>query len=212
LNPPDTIPRVHDLLRIDPAPFLAAHPTLRDAPYVVVRRSPQQDDLIPVGVRGPTRSGRWPILLPAHLILGITTPALLLTLPIPEGRALQLPALQTLVRLKDLWSALDLEWGPTGSVAFELLTGRETATLSSDLDIVLHAPQPVSHAAASSLLTLTEGLPAKLDIRVETLLGGFSLAEFVQGAEKILLRTASGESLTANPWSDGGRFELLAHS
>jgi phosphoribosyl-dephospho-CoA transferase len=86
-------------------------------------------------------------------------------------------------------------------VGFELATGKLVVTPDSDLDAVIYAAQPIDSSEARSLLESTRGLPAAVDVRVETPRAGFSLAEFVsrQGA-KILLRTPQGAVLGTNPW------------
>ncbi|MCL2770469.1 MAG: hypothetical protein FWD42_10240, partial [Solirubrobacterales bacterium] len=64
--------QTHSLLRIDcAAALLGASPppgwvteALLRAPWVVVRRAPLQDGLLPVGVRGAVRAARFAAWLP----------------------------------------------------------------------------------------------------------------------------------------------------
>ena len=191
-------PRIHDLLEIDVPRFLQgqlaptwAAQSLQRAPFVVVRRG---SGAIPVGVRGAHRSERWAASCHPSLVKRILTPEELLDLEIP-GR---MPALRALQLLKERWRRA---WGPGGSVGFELATGNLVVTPDSDLDAVIYATQPIDSSEARSLLESTRGLPAAVDVRVETPRAGFSLAEYVsrQGA-KILLRTPQGAVLGTNPW------------
>jgi phosphoribosyl-dephospho-CoA transferase len=101
------------------------------------------------------------------------------------------------------WLALTLPWGPVGSVGFEIATGRRVATEASDLDLVIRAKQRIQREEARFLLDRTLGLEAKVDVRVETPLCGFSLAEYVSASyAKILLRYPDGGRLGADPWQE----------
>jgi phosphoribosyl-dephospho-CoA transferase len=193
--------RIHDLLEIDVARFLREQATprwvtasLQRIPFVVVRRGVEMDDAIPVGVRGARRSERWAASCHPSLVRRVLTPEELLDRRIPD----RMPALRALRVLKERWRR---DWGPGGSVGFELATGEPVVTPDSDLDAVIYAAQPIDTSEARSLLESTRGLPAAVDIRVETSRVGFSLAEYVgcEGA-KLLLRTPSGAVLGTDPW------------
>jgi phosphoribosyl-dephospho-CoA transferase len=231
--------RIHDLLEIDAERFLQAHSSvsqwvaesLRQTPFVVVRRGPISDHDISVGVRGAHRNERWAggchpslvneILTPQALLSRV--PALAVTPASPAvaptaaavpsaapaetpaapalSRATAIPALRTLSLLTQRWIALDSPWGPGGSVGFELATGRHIVTPQSDLDVVIYAHERLTVNEARLLRDSTQGLPAPVDIRVETPTCGFSLAEYASRAPApILLRTASGALLGADPW------------
>jgi phosphoribosyl-dephospho-CoA transferase len=105
--------------------------------------------------------------------------------------------------MKDRWADLTLPWGPGGSVGFELASGRTVTTEASDLDLVIRARQPIPHEQARSLLDRTLGLEAKVDVRVETRVCGFSLEEYVLASSaKILLRYPDGVKLGEDPWRE----------
>ena len=94
--------------------------------------------------------------------------------------------------------------GPGGSVGFELATGQHVVTPQSDLDVVIYAHRRMAVTGPGSP-RLRAGLPAPVDIRVETPICGFSLTEYASRAPApILLRTASGELLGADPWEAQG--------
>ncbi len=203
--------RIHDLLEIAAEPFLEAHSPapdwvaehLRETPFVVVRRGrvPAEQG-IAVGVRGAQRNQRWPGACRPDLVKRILTPQTLLGLEAAELRAGALPALRSLSALRERWKSLDLPWGPGGSVGFELATGRPVVNPQSDLDVVIHAETRLTIVEAAHLLDSAQGLAAAVDIRVETPLCGFSLAEFVgRGTAPILLRFASHVALGTEPWS-----------
>jgi phosphoribosyl-dephospho-CoA transferase len=209
-------PRIHDLLAIDAVRFLQSYSSapawvatsLRQTPFVVVRRGPVSGHEIPIGVRGAVRNERWAggchpslvneILTPQTL-LGRGTTAALASAPL--SRAAGIPALRTLSLLAERWQALDSAWGPGGSVGFELATGRHVVTLQSDLDVVIYARRRMTVNEATQLSESTQGLPSPVDIRVETPICGFSLVEYASRAPApILLRTASGALLGSDPW------------
>jgi phosphoribosyl-dephospho-CoA transferase len=105
--------------------------------------------------------------------------------------------------MKDRWADLTLPWGPGGSVAFELASGRTVTTEASDLDLVIRAKRPIAYEEARSLLDRTLGLEAKVDARVETPMCGFALEEYVlANSAKILLRYAEEERLGEDPWRE----------
>lgn len=212
--------RIHDLLEIDAERFLEAHSsapawvaeTLRRAPFVVVRRGPcAAEDGIAIGVRGAHRNERWAAACRPDLIRRILTPPMLLrrletaSRPNPTTRADTIPAIRTLALLAGRWKEFDSPWGPGGSVGFELATGRQTASPQSDLDVVIYAESRMTQHEARGLCESAQGLPAPVDIRVETPICGFSLTEYANRAPApILLRFAYGAVLGADPWADLG--------
>ena len=118
------------------------------------------------------------------------------------ARIVTLPALRSLSLLAERWSELKSDWGPGGSVGFELATGCHVVSPQSDLDVVIYAQTPIGTAEARALLDCAQGLPAAVDVRVETPVCGFSLAEFANRAPApILLRFASGTALGNDPWA-----------
>jgi phosphoribosyl-dephospho-CoA transferase len=123
--------RPHDLLRLEsPDAILAASPSppawvvpaLAEAPWVVVRRTRAAHGLIPVGVRGRTRSQRYAACIPAPAIRERVTPEAIAAARKWETAAQRSasPALSALAVAAGRFDALSLEWGPTGGVGFEL--------------------------------------------------------------------------------------------
>jgi phosphoribosyl-dephospho-CoA transferase len=120
-------------------------------------------------------------------------------------RADSIPAVYTVALLAKRWKDLDSPWGPGGSVGFELATGRHAASPQSDLDVVIYAESRMTQHEARALCESAQGLPAAVDIRVETPLCGFSLTEYANRAPlPILLRFAHGTMLGTDPWADPG--------
>jgi phosphoribosyl-dephospho-CoA transferase len=200
------------LLEIDAERFLQAHPSapawvsesLRQTPFVVVRRGLASEREIPVGVRGADRDERWAAVCHPALVKVILTPQKLLDRAgtAAASRDPAIPeALRSLAFLIERWKALDSPWGPGGSVGFELATGRRVVRPQSDLDVVIYAQKRMTVDAARSLRDAAKSLPAAVDIRVETLTCGFSLTEYASRAPApILLRFTSGAMLGIDPW------------
>ena len=203
--------RTHDLLEIDAKQFLSSQASapewvegeLRESPFAVVRRGPAPGRQIPIGVRGTGRNQRWAAFCHPKFVKNILTPSQLLTRAIPTSRANAIPALRALDLLKERWMENVLLWGPGGSVAFELASGRHVATPESDLDIVIYAERRMTAEEAKSLYDRAMNLLAVVDIRVETPVSGFSLKEFAgRGPAAILLRLPRGFVLAKDPWGD----------
>ena len=107
-----------------------------------------------------------------------------------------LAALDAVATLLDGWN-----WGPAGSVGFELATGHAAANPDSDLDIVLRAPGRIGRQEAGRLLAALASLPVGVDVAVETPLGACSLAE-IAAAGPIVVKTLTGPRLVRDPWAE----------
>jgi phosphoribosyl-dephospho-CoA transferase len=199
---------VHDLLQIDHASLhseCAAEPswvrqTMLNCSWVVVRRSQAVPGFIAVGVRGENRSQRWAAACEKSLVREIVRPEELLRTSSDVRRT---PALRSLPELSERWAGLTLPWGPGGSVGFELASGRKVTTEVSDLDLVVRAQQRITVEEARFLLDRTQGLEAKVDVRVETPVCGFALEEYVSASSaKVLLRYPEGVGLGEDPWQE----------
>ncbi|HTI94314.1 MAG TPA: malonate decarboxylase holo-ACP synthase [Puia sp.] len=205
--------RPHDLIRIrgaedlfqglpfpspgnTPAPEGTPPPWAKEslhlAPWIVVRRAISKDGLIPVGVRGRERGLRFATWLSPDKILSVISPAMLIStnnwrMTYPNGFP---QPIQSLRSLTPFLQASHYNWGPTGSVAFELATGIPSTKAASDLDLLLEMPQPIAVPAARSLLTAMETLSSvRLDIQMNTPAGAVALKEYCQTGI-VLVKTA----------------------
>jgi len=196
--------RPHDLLRVLTArayfDFVddaeVAFKYIRRDALVVVRRAADLNASIAVGIRGDTRSERYAATMSCEAILEVISPVGLLHVATSHKCA----AFDSLATLKERWPNLSNTWGPTGSVAFELASGRPTVNDKSDLDILMNIDLPITKDEASRLLQDTRDLPCKVDVQVETAVGGFALEEYASGTGKVLMRTCAGVKLTRDPW------------
>jgi phosphoribosyl-dephospho-CoA transferase len=215
-------PQVHDLLRIDPdcltagcvAPPSWARESFITCPWAVVRRAQAPVGQLAVGVRGATRSERWGGFCAKSLISKIVRPAELLVLARSSTHILRTPAFRMLQQIIESWHDLTLLWGPTGSVGFELATGRQVTTEASDLDIAIRAPHRIDLEQARSLWHRVTEMQTKVDVRVETPECGFSLEEYACSASsrnsRILLRYPDSSRFGDDPWRDCSKLEATA--
>jgi phosphoribosyl-dephospho-CoA transferase len=109
--------------------------------------------------------------------------------------------MQSLCFLEIELASLSNDWGPGGSVGYELASCASVVTRESDLDLVISAPGRFDRDFAQDLLKKIARAPAEVDVRVETPWCGFSLEEYARGKSgKLLVRTATGPLLTTAPW------------
>jgi phosphoribosyl-dephospho-CoA transferase len=147
--------------------------------------------------------------VPKGLISEIVRPEELLVLGRSSTHNRRPPAFGALQQVIESWRDLTLLWGPTGSVGFELATGRPVTTETSDLDIAIWAPQRIVVAQARVLWDRVAGLQTKVDVRVETSECGFSLEEYVRTSSgRILLRYRDGLGFGDDPWNEPSNCEV----
>jgi phosphoribosyl-dephospho-CoA transferase len=202
-------PRVHDLLLLRsgivssagvPKPAWVTSSRAGNL-WVVVRRDIAPDGLVAAGIRGIHRHQRWggfadladvkERLRPSHLFFRMAS-----------RTRIGLPALAALFWLEGQLDRSELDWGPVGSVGFELATGKQVVAPTSDLDLALFAPTRFTRSTARDLWSVMSTAPAKVDVRVETPYCGFSLEEYArERTEQVLVRLPESRQLAADPWA-----------
>jgi phosphoribosyl-dephospho-CoA transferase len=210
--------RAHDLLWLDrpdafqpagelPGPEL---PLWLDGAWLaraplVVRREALPAGRIAVGARGLQRNQRCAGVAEAGAVTRRVSPAMLARSL--AGRSVRLgaaavewPCVAALLLLAPRLDALGVEWGPAGGAGFWLASGLPVLRATSDLDLVVRAPTRLDEATIAALCALQEKSACRLDIQVDTGLGGFALSEHASGAARVLLKTAHGPRLVADPW------------
>ncbi|PTB20253.1 malonate decarboxylase holo-ACP synthase [Trinickia symbiotica] len=203
--------RPHDLLRLRRLPTDAsgAAPAwvvdaFKHAPFAVVRRAHADPGIVAVGLRGTTRAQRYAAFADERDIEATFTPDCLVRTNPPPARA-SLPPFVLLRALVDSACLAAFEWGPAGSAAFELATGVPTITPSSDLDLLIRAPTPLSHDDAQRLSTELHAHAARAGLRIDVQLdapaGGVALAEWALRKPRTMVRSTDGPRLVADPWS-----------
>ncbi|HEY0211900.1 malonate decarboxylase holo-ACP synthase [Acerihabitans sp.] len=215
--------RAHDLLWIDhpghlrwqqPAPSWVVAHWCAGLP-LVARRDVGRPDLLPVGIRGGERAQRaaaW--VAPSAVIYRVSPEALVAGLiagdqraewqqtpgrPVadlsPEARELPvMRALLTLAATRWPW-----RWGVTGSCGYMLATGLTVSTADSDLDLLIRCPDPRAREDFAPLLAVIAALPCRVDIQLDTPMGGMALLEWLRGAS-VMIKTDRGPVMTRDPW------------
>jgi len=202
-------PRVHDLLLlrsgIVTSAGVAKPAWMTSSPagnlWVVVRRAMAPGGLVAVGIRGINRHERWGGFADLADVKERLSPSQLFFHTASRTRIV-LPALAALFWIEGQLGRSELDWGPVGSVGFELATGRQVITATSDLDLALFAPMRFTRDTARNLWNIMKGAPAKVDARVETPYCGFSLEEYArEGTKQVLVRLPASRQLAADPWA-----------
>ena len=191
--------------------------SLGDAPWVVVRRAPFSEGLIPVGIRGESRQQRFAAWVSPDAVLEFVTPQTLAAgrcwaTTVEPARCAAVPALAALDAVERIMDEQGLRgmWGPAGSVGFELASGRMAATASSDLDLVIEVSEPGAEdrsasagerldSIAGALWARLSALPVRVDVLLEMTDGAVALGEYVRSRDEggtFVLRTTQGPRLT----------------
>ena len=161
---------------------------------VVVRLAIAQPGHVAVGVRGRLREQRFAAEMPLALVQRRVVPEALREVISPRD----LPALRALVQLRPVLAQKD--WGVSGSAGFELATGIEALHASSDLDLILRAPEPLERRDAADLQAILDTADCVVDLQLQTPFGAVALREWAGSSRRVLLKAASGAHLVIDPW------------
>lgn len=182
--------------------------SLSNVPVAVVRRASHDGKKIPIGIRGSFREQRFAAVISSDSIVKTVSPErLCVEHCIPRrSRYGEIPALRGFQDVLTLWKKIELPWGPTGSVGFELGTGCEVATPQSDLDLIVRVPKRLSRDDAKRMLAELSGVGVPVDVQLETPSGVVAIKEYcsVEEGQEILLRTIHGPVLVLDPWNTNG--------
>lgn len=201
LNPHDLIKIKHyKNLNIDFSNYAWALEALKKSPFVVVRRAPILDKLIPIGIRGNLRSQRLAAFLPFSNIDNIFTPTYIVEkkLWLENSHIKTTNIYSSIEIICKIFDEYNLKWGICGSAGFELITKTPTVTENSDLDIMIKieaSDELFSAASAKDLCQKLFNIKVKTDIQIETPKGAIALAEYASETNPILIRTANGPEL-----------------
>lgn len=178
---------------------------LAHAPVVVRREKPARPGLIPVGLRGETRSQRFPAYLHCNAVLRVVRPEALARNAAWQNR-LTLLHFSAIALLKELAPHLDatgLCWGPTGSAGYTLATGLPVLHAQSDLDLVVRASAPLTPVQVAILRAVTGLASCRVDMQIDTGRGAFSFSEWAGEQGRVLVKTDLGPLLLVDPWDLG---------
>ena len=171
-----------------------------DWPLVVRRAEPRANERIAVGVRGRDRAQRHASWVAAADVARALSPEVLARQASEACAGSAVAALEALRTLAPYLDEIGLPWGPAGSTGFALATGAPVLRADSDLDLLVRAPAAPSAAQLARLNALQGRVACRLDIQVDTGAGGFALNEWLAGRRQVLLKTARGPVLVADPW------------
>lgn len=163
---------------------------------VVVRRAVTNPRNIAVGIRGKQRSHRLAVEMPINAITKCVKPEHLINVDLSQFPHLHMK----LASIDNLMQSLNLSWGYTGSVGFELATGLKTVNENSDIDLLIRAQEPVSKLDAQNILGQLDDLNMKLDVQLQTPQGGVALREWAGTTGSVLLKRNDKAVLIDNPW------------
>lgn len=200
----------HDLVKLNIVKILKQNPTfpewvsqsLLSAPWVVVRRGEQKVGMIPVGVRGKTRSQRQALTVSEQAVITKVSPYELVHkkawVSVDTSRK-ALPVFQALEAIVPIMR--EFEWGIGGNAGYELASGRSMANVHSDLDIIVQKFPKISDKEALKLLAELNQYGVHIDLQVVEEQNGFSLEEYANNrSQTILMKTDQGPRLVTDPW------------
>lgn len=201
LNPHDLI-KIKDYknLNIDFSNYSWALEALKKSPFVVVRRAPILDELIPIGIRGNLRSQRLAAFLPFSNIDNIFKPTYIVQkkLWLENCHLKNTNMFSSIEDIYKIFEEYNLKWGICGSAGFELITKMPTVTENSDLDIIIKidsADKLFSAESAKKICKRLLNIKVKTDVQIETPKGAIALTEYSSEANPILIRTINGPKL-----------------
>ncbi|WP_101845660.1 malonate decarboxylase holo-ACP synthase [Halobacillus sp. Marseille-P3879] len=200
----------HDLLKIKKTTKLSSSPeipewvteSLQDVPYVVVRRAPMSEGMIPIGVRGKKRNQRFGAYIAEEDIVHLISPVTILQKYAWREKISNspMPAIKALGHVHEIFKPYNLLWGPAGSVGFEMVSKCQTVTKSSDLDVVVYADEVLLIEVVENIVNKLNQLSVMVDVQIETPNGSVSLREYAREKGPILMKTIDGAKLVHNPW------------
>lgn len=165
---------------------------------VVVRRDVDNAGRIPVGVRGLRRDQRAAGWVKADAVIRVVSPEQLVAPETLLGSPfISLPPVQLAQQLAHfVWPWV---WGVTGSTGYALATGIPVIHATSDLDLLIRAPEPLAATDLARWQQQLGGGLCRADTQVETPNGGFALAEWLRDG-RVMLKTHRGPRLVSDPW------------
>ena len=197
--------RTHDLLRlptpaavrvVEPPEWLAE--ALGNAPWVVVRRAAPVAGRVPVGIRGAHRDQRCAAFVePSSVVERVAPEALVQRQAWRTAVRADHPVIRAIEHLAPRLDATGLAWGVAGGAGFELATGQPVLREESDLDIIVRVEFPLPLAALRHVAEAGVTAAARVDVLVESDIGAFSLAEFNERRDALLLRGIGSPRLIA---------------
>jgi phosphoribosyl-dephospho-CoA transferase len=89
-------------------------------------------------------------------------------------------------------------WGPVGSIGYQLATGLSVTTDESDVDVLIRCDVPPDQLMLSAVRHIGRKSVARLDVILEGPSGAVALEELHSG--DVLLKTSRGPRIRAFTW------------
>lgn len=189
---------VHDIVRFRDVGTIAFHEEVPDwvkarpasRHHAVVRRMKTTAQTVAIGLRGKGRSERIAGFIKKADIEEIITPQSLVS-GLAHDRNSRFHDILT--EIDAIVSPFGYEWGPTGSIGFELATGIPVTTHTSDLDMTVYVPSSPDYQVLVQLYEQLQQCSLRIDAQIEFgKMGAALLADMVKFKSGFLLRTSSG--------------------
>ncbi|MFJ7734479.1 malonate decarboxylase holo-ACP synthase [Lysinibacillus sp. NPDC097231] len=161
--------------------------------YGVVRRAPITKQLVPIGLRGNARHERHGTAIDKQYILEIITPYSLIE-QLAHFKNNRFYSLLNDIRHK--FDPYTIKWGATGSVGFELATGIQVTSITSDLDLLI-CLEVIDEVLLHEISNLLADSRITIDPQIEIPgVGAFLLKDYLMNKESgFILRTFYGPQL-----------------
>jgi phosphoribosyl-dephospho-CoA transferase len=193
--------KVHDIIKFTNIDKLKRFSSIPDwvfstpsaSNFGVVRRMPISNKLIPIGLRGDGRARRFGTYIHEDHIEEVITPNSLVNRIDEFQDKIYYPTLKS---IRDEFAKLDLSWGPTGSIGFEIATNMNVTSINSDVDISIYV-EAIDQDLLEEVGGFLRSLDRKIDVQVEVpILGAFLLNDFLKNQEPgFIVRTPFGPQL-----------------
>nr|WP_106782497.1 malonate decarboxylase holo-ACP synthase [Lysinibacillus timonensis] len=193
--------KVHDIVRFQGVESLEKSTSLpewvREAAssqnFGVVRRMAVSNQIVPIGLRGTSRDQRVGTFIEKDNILEVIKPTdLVERIDFYEEQSYY----SSLKKIQDQFRVLDLLWGPTGSVGFELATSITVTSKTSDIDLSIYLNK-LEDNLLEEVNAILNSLDKKIDIQIEVPgIGAILLYDYIKNASTgFIVRTQFGPQL-----------------
>jgi phosphoribosyl-dephospho-CoA transferase len=208
----DSALRVHDLLWIrEDAELLSPDEpawiqnALEQAAVVVVRRAEAPPKFISVGIRGHSRAHRHAAFLRRSDMLACRTPESLASEKTWRKVSTAIsPGLRTALKIVTGFSEREhLVWGPIGSVGYQLATGMQATSDTSDLDVLVRCGDFPNRALLRAFHDAIRPCVVRVDVILEGPQGAVALEEYLQN-RNALIKTNRGPRFGTFPGQVSG--------
>lgn len=177
--------------------------SINQAPIGVVRRGVHVPDEVLIGIRGHQKSQRFAAKLSQSAIVKVIDSRKLIKVSIAEVNDPTLPVWQGLPEINQYLVDHQLNWGISGSAAYELATGISMVNANSDVDLIAVDQSRISLDDARAILEFLNQFGFHADVQIMHEQKGFSLEEWVNNStQSILIKTAQGPILSTDPWNE----------